>query len=106
MPSRRRERPSHRFSVQGVQRAFHAPGFTVEEPQVVVHEADQPDLLGNPADADCLTCEVHFEPALMKPAPKLLDEVIAGVGLEVAPELVAVGRATAPPSPFGTRMFL
>jgi hypothetical protein len=31
--------------------------LTVEEPQVVVHEADQSDLLGDLADADGLTGE-------------------------------------------------
>jgi hypothetical protein len=40
------------FSVEGVWSALLAPGLAVEEPQIVVHEAYEPDLFAHLADAD------------------------------------------------------
>jgi len=37
---------------KGVFGAFHPPAFLVEEPQVVLHKADQPDLIADFLDAD------------------------------------------------------
>ena len=36
-------------------------GLVVEEPEVVVHEADQPDFFADLLDADLLTCEHRTE---------------------------------------------
>lgn len=54
MPFGRRERPSHHFSLERIVRALDPAGLVVEEAQVVVHKADQPDLLLDLADADPL----------------------------------------------------
>jgi hypothetical protein len=58
-------------------RAFHAPCFLIEEPQVVVHEAHQPDLLGNLLDADLLASEHVTQVDL---APRDADASAGGHG--------------------------
>ena len=45
------------LSTEGVFGALHSIGLLIEEAQIVVHKADEPDLLAHFADADLLTCE-------------------------------------------------
>jgi hypothetical protein len=48
-------------------RALHASCLVIEEAQVVVHEAHQPDLFRNLVDADVLTGEDLAEITLRRP---------------------------------------
>jgi hypothetical protein len=45
------------FSTEGIWGTLDAISLVIEEPQVVVHEADQPDLLSDFTEADILTGE-------------------------------------------------
>ena len=50
-------RPSHQSGTERVWGAFDAACLVIKEPQVVVHKADQPDLLRDFLDADILSGE-------------------------------------------------
>ena len=55
------------LALEGIRGAFDAPGLVIEEAQVVVHEAHQPDLLGDLLDADVLSGEHLTEIDLATP---------------------------------------